>query len=38
MNIRVINSSKEYNGKEALYIEELNFKARLCLCIDGFKR
>jgi len=35
MNIRVINSSKEYNGKEVLHIDELNFKEGFVIALMG---
>ena len=35
MNIRVIDVSKEYNGKEVLYIEELNFKEGYVYALMG---
>lgn len=35
MNIRVLEVSKEYNGKEVLYIEELNFKEGYVYALMG---
>lgn len=35
MNIMVRNASKEYNGKEVLYIEELNFKEGYVYALMG---
>jgi len=35
MNIKVSNLSKEYNGKEVLYIEELNFKEGYVYALMG---
>ena len=35
MNIRVTNAGKEYNGKEVLYIEELNFKEGYVYALMG---
>ena len=35
MNIRVMNAGKEYNGKEVLYIEELNFKEGYVYALMG---
>jgi tungstate transport system ATP-binding protein len=35
MNIRVMNAEKEYNGKEVLYIEELNFKEGYVYALMG---
>ena len=35
MNIRVMDASKEYNGKEVLYIEELNFKQGYVYALMG---
>ncbi len=35
MNIRVVNVSKEYNGKEVLYIEELNFEEGYVYALMG---
>lgn len=35
MDIRVMDASKEYNGREALYIEELNFKEGYVYALMG---
>ena len=35
MNIRVMDANKEYNGKEVLYIEELNFKQGYVYALMG---
>ena len=35
MNIRVIDASKEYNGKEVLYIDELNFEEGYVYALMG---